>query len=402
MTAPEAAVWCQSPLLLAAVLPSGALAGLLLARGVGRLLPPPPPGAPKTGRWPLAARVAPAVMAAATAAVWWWEIRMLGQIPAAVAGVDCVVLWLRLAAHLILASLLAAAAWVDLEERVIPDAITVPGVLAGLAWNALLPATLLPVGRTVSRSFAPPLIEPDVLGGFGPLHDVGLPGWLCGPAGLALMAAIFAVWWWFGMPPARPDGRPDAPADPRLIRLGLIVAAAGGFGLTIAWLAGGDHWAGLVTALLGLLVAAGIIWATRAGASRALGREAMGFGDVTLMAMAGSWLAGLPAGLPAGGLHRPDPRRHATAPPLRVGAALRPEPLPGAGVGRHRLATDLDSLGPAVRAAPRNGAGRRRRDRDDSPHALGMVPAAGWLSGLIRARAAALPARRRFPTIPPP
>jgi len=229
-------------------------------------------------------------MAAATAAVWWWEIRMLGQIPAAVAGVDCVVLWLRLAAHLILASLLAAAAWVDLEERVIPDAITVPGVLAGLAWNALLPATLLPVGRTVSRSFAPPLIEPDVLGGFGPLHDVGLPGWLCGPAGLALMAAIFAVWWWFGMPPARPDGRPDAPADPRLIRLGLIVAAAGGFGLTIAWLAGGDHWAGLVTALLGLLVAAGIIWATRAGASRALGREAMGFGDVTLMAMAGSWL----------------------------------------------------------------------------------------------------------------
>jgi leader peptidase (prepilin peptidase)/N-methyltransferase len=290
MTAPEAAVWCQSPLLLAAVLPSGALAGLLLARGVGRLLPPPPPGAPKTGRWPLAARVAPAVMAAATAAVWWWEIRMLGQIPAAVAGVDCVVLWLRLAAHLILASLLAAAAWVDLEERVIPDAITVPGVLAGLAWNALLPATLLPVGRTVSRSFAPPLIEPDVLGGFGPLHDVGLPGWLCGPAGLALMAAIFAVWWWFGMPPARPDGRPDAPADPRLIRLGLIVAAAGGFGLTIAWLAGGDHWAGLVTAMLGLLVAAGIIWATRAGASRALGREAMGFGDVTLMAMAGSWL----------------------------------------------------------------------------------------------------------------
>jgi len=289
MTAPEAA-WCQSPLLLAAVLPSGALAGHLLARGVGRLLPPPPPGAPKTGTRPLAPRVAPAVMATVAAALWWWEISMLGQIPAGVAGVDCGVLWLRLAAHMILASLLAAASWVDLEERVIPDAITVPGVLAGLAWNALLPATLLPVGRTVSRSFAPPLIEPDALGGFGPLHDVGLPGWLCGPAGLALMAAIFAVWWWFGMPVARPDGRPDAPADPRLIRLGRIVAAAGGFGLILAWLAGGNHWAGLVTALLGLLVAAGIIWATRAGASRALGREAMGFGDVTLMAMAGSWL----------------------------------------------------------------------------------------------------------------
>jgi leader peptidase (prepilin peptidase)/N-methyltransferase len=33
-----------------------------------------------------------------------------------------------------------------------------------------------------------------------------------------------------------------------------------------------------------------MIWAVRAGASRALGREAMGFGDVTLMAMAGAWL----------------------------------------------------------------------------------------------------------------
>jgi prepilin signal peptidase PulO-like enzyme (type II secretory pathway) len=47
---------------------------------------------------------------------------------------------------------------------------------------------------------------------------------------------------------------------------------------------------GMVTGLVGLTVAAGMIWAVRAGASRALGREAMGFGDVTLMAMAGAWL----------------------------------------------------------------------------------------------------------------
>jgi len=289
--APEGS-WCQSPLLVLAVLPIGGTAGWLLARSVSWLLGGSSSGPAGTGN---AARfeagiAAPAIMAAAAAAVWWWEIRMLGQLPPDLATVDCRTLWLRLAAHLILATLLAAASWIDLRERVIPDAITVPGVLGGLAWNASLPATLLPVGREVSRSFATPLLEPDVLGAFGTLEATPLPAWMTGPAGLAAMAGGFAVWWWFGLPPGQP---PDAPADlagasPRW--LAAMVAVAGGLGLTAAWFVGGHHWAGLVTAVIGMLVSAGIIWATRAGASRALGREAMGFGDVTLMAMAGAWL----------------------------------------------------------------------------------------------------------------
>lgn len=292
MTAAPDASWCQSPLLLLAVLPIGGIAGWLLARGVSWLLggSPSGPAAARASPRVRARFAAPALMAAAAAAVWWWEIRMLGQLPSELATVDCQTLWLRLAAHLILGSLLIAASWIDLRERIIPDAITVPGVLGGLAWNAFLPATLLPVGREVARSFATPLIESDVLGAFGPLAATPLPAWLTGPAGLAAMASGFAAWWWFGLPPGQP---PDAPADlagasPRW--LAAMVAVAGGLGLTAAWSVGGHHWAGLVTALIGLLVSAGIIWATRAGASRALGREAMGFGDVTLMAMAGAWL----------------------------------------------------------------------------------------------------------------
>lgn len=49
-------------------------------------------------------------------------------------------------------------------------------------------------------------------------------------------------------------------------------------------------WAGLLTSLMGLAASGGMIWLVRVIGSRALGREAMGFGDVTLMAMIGSFI----------------------------------------------------------------------------------------------------------------
>ncbi len=282
--ASSAASWCQSGWLLAAIVPGALVAGRLLARWVDRLSEPRPRGDRRLPPFEVAT-------AALVAAVWWWEIRELGQLSAAVGLPDLLAVCLRYLAHLLLFGLLAAAAWVDLRDRVIPDSITVPGVLLGLAWNAALPQTLLPVGQAVERSFAPPTLEPDVLGAFGPLEHVGLPSWLTGAAGLVVALALFAVWWWFGLPPAGPAREAEAShPDARIPRLRLPIAAVGAAGLVAAWRVGGDHWAGLVTALVGLAVAGGMIWATRAGASRALGREAMGFGDVTLMAMAGSWL----------------------------------------------------------------------------------------------------------------
>ena len=60
--------------------------------------------------------------------------------------------------------LLAAAAWIDIRYRVIPDCVTVPGVLLGLVVVWLVPDVLLPIGCEVPRSFAPPRVESDVLG----------------------------------------------------------------------------------------------------------------------------------------------------------------------------------------------------------------------------------------------
>ncbi|MEI8317139.1 MAG: A24 family peptidase, partial [Planctomycetia bacterium] len=57
-----------------------------------------------------------------------------------------------------------------------------------------------------------------------------------------------------------------------------------------AWSIGGLRFEAMFTGLVGAVVAGGVVWLTRAGASLALGREAMGLGDVTLMAMVGAWL----------------------------------------------------------------------------------------------------------------
>ena len=60
--------------------------------------------------------------------------------------------------------------------------------------------------------------------------------------------------------------------------------------IVAAWFIGGDRFRALQSSLIGLGVSAGLVWSIREGASRSLGREAMGLGDVTLMAMVGAWI----------------------------------------------------------------------------------------------------------------
>lgn len=56
------------------------------------------------------------------------------------------------------------------------------------------------------------------------------------------------------------------------------------------WAIGGGAWTGLLTALIGMIGSGVMIWAVRIVGSAALSREAMGFGDVTLMMMIGAFL----------------------------------------------------------------------------------------------------------------
>lgn len=279
---PAAVAWQPtSPVSWLVVAALGLAAGRLLSSGVARLCDPEP------SRGRRLERAVMVVTAAAFLALWWWEVVGLGQVPGDVEPTAAVTAGLvrRWAAHAVLGLLLAAASWVDLRHRVIPDEITVPGVLLGMVAAAAAPDTLLPIPHEIPRSFAPPLVVADVLGAAGGLQ-AEWPSWLVGPhatIGLALAGAVFFGWWLVGTE-ARPEpGRSRIDTRTAVLFVGLSIVAA-------AWWAGGAAWQATVSSLAGIVVGAGLIWATRAGASAALGREAMGFGDVTLMAMAGAWL----------------------------------------------------------------------------------------------------------------
>lgn len=293
--------------LIAAV--AGAVAGRLLASRVGGLLdagafaldePPTraPGGGARSRRWMEVA------VAAAAVGLWWWEVQSGGLGPTT--GFDAASLpfaaatLARCAAHAVLGLLLAAAAWIDIRHRVIPDCVTVPGVILGLLVVWLVPDVLLPVGCEVSRSFAQPLLEPDVLGWYGGLRTQSPPTWMEGApqlSGLVVPAAIFVAWWFvctapFLSPADASAGSARSAAMParRRIEPRNLILLAGLVAILAAWFVGGDRFRGLQSSLIGLAVSAGLVWSIREGASRSLGREAMGLGDVTLMAMVGAWI----------------------------------------------------------------------------------------------------------------
>lgn len=270
--------------------PVGGVVALLFGGVLGQLLCQAITGwFRSTGNGPILPRTRLLVSmatAVGAAGLWWWEIIALGQVAAGdssdVLQADLVA---RYASHLVFFWLLAAATWIDLRQRVIPDWVTLPGVLAGLGATWSWPRLLLPIGVDVPRSFAAPAIQADVLGWYGGLHAGTGGAFTAAPhaAGLCLAAAIFTAWWVVCTePPEDGAARWLAPRN-ALLLLGLAALVA-------AWWIGSDRFDALQTALVGLAVSGGLVWATRAGASYALGREAMGLGDVTLMAMAGAWL----------------------------------------------------------------------------------------------------------------
>jgi len=280
----------------------GSMGGLLLKRFVGWMLAeldaamaveegrpePVPLPSGQLSSWPVAAGCLLAV------GLWWWEVTVAGLSPDGAPRSAAVT---RVAGHLVFFWLLAAAAWVDIRHRVIPDIITTPGVVVGLLGTWLLPAILLPVLIMSPRSFAAAEASADLLTAWGGLQSGGPP---VSPLGPVMAVGVFTIWWAVCTAPFfLVDERPaagglgwlrDGLREPRT----LLLVAGIPLLMVAAWL-GGERFAAVESSLIGLAVSAGLVWLTRAGASLALGREAMGMGDVTLMAMVGAWLGWQPA-----------------------------------------------------------------------------------------------------------
>jgi leader peptidase (prepilin peptidase) / N-methyltransferase len=229
------------------------------------------------------------------AALYWWEITahltppIAGVIPATKA-----MLHHEFVGHALLIALMLVATFIDFDEKTIPDEITIPGTLLGLLLASVWPDSALPVVRLI----APPV---GALG-YGPLlltSTNAWPDWLDTWRGAALGAGIFIAWCIVLIPALATLRRGWAKGIQYYFASAvrgsawwkmLLLAALGSIAILAVWQSSGAQWQALLTSLIGLAVGGGIIWAVRIVGTIALHKEAMGFGDVTLMAMIGSFL----------------------------------------------------------------------------------------------------------------
>jgi prepilin signal peptidase PulO-like enzyme (type II secretory pathway) len=223
--------------------------------------------------------------------LYWWEVGPGGLLAVAPNPVWDGTLHVQFFCHAVLITLMLVASLIDADEKTIPDAIVVPGTLFGLAAAALYPWSLLPANLAGPPGDFLRLTTPKPwlawLNGWPHLGSLGLA---LGCLWLWCFALMPRTWYsrhgWrraLGLMAARLRREPSTRA---LLLLGLV----GSLGILGVWRLGGERWEGLLSALVGMAAGGGLIWTVRIIGAATLHREAMGFGDVTLMAMLGTFL----------------------------------------------------------------------------------------------------------------
>lgn len=233
-------------------------------------------------------------LAAGLVALYFFEIDQ-GLLPkqAAANAPDVEMLVAQFFGHAILLALMTVATFIDFDEQTIPDTVTLPGTLVGLLLAATLPVGGLPVWQRIGASSDVEAV---------PLRLTSPQPWpatLDDSTGLLIGVACFIAWcyalipkrwivrrgvwrgviyWWAGMWRSGWCGPMAA------------LAVVGSAAIGGAWWLGGEWWRSLLSSLVGMAAGGALVWTFRAVFGMVLNEEAMGFGDVTLMAMIGAFL----------------------------------------------------------------------------------------------------------------
>tara|TARA_B100000029_G_scaffold198742_1_gene197065 strand:- start:247 stop:1581 length:1335 start_codon:yes stop_codon:yes gene_type:complete len=148
------------------------------------------------------------------------------------------ILHLRYLYHMVLLETLLVASLIDFDLRIIPDSVTVPAMGIGLLGSLLGTVYIFPI-------------------------------WFQDRSSVSQVCEILAAG--HDSPPAWLEWIREAPRMP-------------------GWVLTSPHLHGLATSVAGLVVGGGVIWLVRIAGHWVLKQEAMGFGDVTLMAAIGSFI----------------------------------------------------------------------------------------------------------------
>ena len=254
-----------------------------------------------------------------------WEVELQKLLVVPMTGMipeTQMVLLTRFILHAIFFSFLLLATLTDFDDFVIRDLITIPGTIIGLLAGALLTWGMLPsteiVVSPVSAKADSNLIQITNTSDEGtalfyraenvPLHAASPnchPPIIMGRPNFASLGIALLCWWGWcfaGMDRVwrTSSGLRRAMAlFLRRLRRSLstwwylLAALTGSLVIAILW-NGELFWLGGYSALIGMAVGGGMIWVVRQTAAWVLKVEAMGFGDVTFMAMIGAFLGWQP------------------------------------------------------------------------------------------------------------
>jgi prepilin signal peptidase PulO-like enzyme (type II secretory pathway) len=234
--------------------------------------------------------------------LYWWETEAVGLLGLGVTrplqAPLPLILHFEFVAHALLATLMLAASMIDTDEKIIPDEITIVGTLVALLAAAAWPWSLLPYVSAIGGQRTLEFMQV--------ASPEAWPAWLDGRPCVGSLAIALGCWlaWCFALLPRVWRGRHGLrlamklclariarePSTYRIFRM----AVMGGIAIAIVWFrsgnGNGDGWRALLSSLVGMAAGGGLVWAVRIIGSAVLQREAMGFGDVTLMAMIGAFL----------------------------------------------------------------------------------------------------------------